>query len=239
MWKEHDKIREIKKNLYNIIDEHENIVFQDFIKQFGNITISLVDMLTSHFFKENNILFPTAMKVITESEWNEVIKQFNEIGYCCFTPVHAKVAVEEIETPTDEPEIEEGKVPFETGRLSKEEIESIFNTLPVDITFVDKDDAVRYFSEKEDKIFVRTKAILGRKVQQCHPQKSVHIVNQILKDFKIGRKDSADFWINFEGKLIYIRYFAVRSKNGEYLGCVEVTQDITNIKMIEGEKRLL
>ena len=239
MWMEHDKIREIKKNLYSIIDGHEDMVFQDFIKQFENIAISLSDMLTNHFFKENNILYPTAMKVITESEWNEVIKQFNEIGYCCFTPVHAKVTVEKIETPIDEPEIKEGKVPFETGTLSKEEIESIFNTIPVDITFVDKDDIVRYFSEKKDKIFVRSKAIIGRKVQQCHPQKSIHIVNQILKDFKIGRKDSADFWINIEGKLIYIRYFAVRNKSGEYFGCIEVTQDITDIKNIEGEKRLL
>lgn len=239
MWMEHDKIREIKKNLYSIIDGHEDMVFQDFIKQFENIAISLSDMLTNHFFKENNILYPTAMKVITESEWNEVIKQFNEIGYCCFTPVHAKVTVEKIETPIDEPEIKEGKVPFETGTLSKEEIESIFNTIPVDITFVDKDDIVRYFSEKKDKIFVRSKAIIGRKVQQCHPQKSIHIVNQILKDFKIGRKDSADFWINIEGKLIYIRYFAVRNKSGEYFGCIEVTQDITDIKKIEGEKRLL
>ena len=239
MWMEHDKIREIKKNLYSIIDGHEDMVFQDFIKQFENIAISLSDMLTNHFFKENNILYPTAMKVITESEWNEVIKQFNEIGYCCFTPVHAKVTAEKIETPIDEPEIKEGKVPFETGTLSKEEIESIFNTLPVDITFVDKDDTVRYFSEKKDKIFVRSKAIIGGKVQQCHPQKSIHIVNQILKDFKIGRKDSADFWINFEGKLIYIRYFAVRNKSGEYLGCIEVTQDITDIKKIEEEKRLL
>jgi len=239
MWMEHDKIREIEKNLYSIIDGYENAVFQDFIKQFENIVISLADMLTSHFFKENNILFPTAMKVIKENEWNEVIKQFSEIGYCCFTPVHAKVTVEKIETPIDEPEIEEGKVPFETGTLSKEEIEAIFNTMPVDITFVDKDDTVRYFSEKKDKIFVRTKAVIGRKVQQCHPKKSVHIVNQILKDFKIGRKDSADFWINIEGRLIYIRYFAVRNKSGEYLGCIEVTQDITEIKKIEGEKRLL
>ncbi|MGQ9632008.1 MAG: PAS domain-containing protein [bacterium] len=109
----------------------------------------------------------------------------------------------------------------------------------MDITFVDKEDAVRYFSQSKDRIFVRTKAVIGRKVQQCHPQKSLHVVNRILEDFKSGGRDSAEFWIDFKGRLIYIRYFPVRNKNGEYLGCLEVTQDITDIKKIEGEKRLL
>ncbi|MCJ7578458.1 MAG: PAS domain-containing protein, partial [candidate division Zixibacteria bacterium] len=97
----------------------------------------------------------------------------------------------------------------------------------------------RYFSQPKEMIFSRTKAIIGRQVQLCHPQKSVHVVNQILEDFKGGKKDIAEFWINLEGKLIHIRYFAVHNKNGEYLGCLEVTQDITEIKKMEGEKRLL
>ncbi|HIE17097.1 MAG TPA: DUF438 domain-containing protein, partial [Dehalococcoidia bacterium] len=101
------------------------------------------------------------------------------------------------------------------------------------------DDTVRYFNQSKDRIFPRTKAIIGRKVQQCHPQKSVHVVNQILDDFRAGGRDTAQFWIDLKGKLVYIRYFAVRSKNGEYLGCLEVTQDITDLKKIEGEKRLL
>jgi len=128
---------------------------------------------------------------------------------------------------------------LETGMLSKEEIETILDTLPIDLTFVDKDDTVRYFSQTRERIFPRTKAVIGRKVQQCHPQKSIHIVNQILEDFRNGRRDVAEFWINLQGKLIHIRYFPLRSKNGEYMGCLEVTQDITNIKKIEGEKRLL
>jgi PAS domain S-box-containing protein len=133
----------------------------------------------------------------------------------------------------------EGTVTFETGTLSKEQIEAIFSALPVDITFVDKDDTVRFFSESKDRIFVRTSAVIGRKVQQCHPQKSLHVVNQLLEDFKGGRRDVGEFWINFEGRLILIRYFPVRNKKGEYLGCIEVTQDITGFKKIEGEKRLL
>ena len=133
----------------------------------------------------------------------------------------------------------ESLIQFETGNLSQEEIEAIFDNLPVDITFVDKNDTVRYFSQTKGRIFVRTKAVIGRKVQKCHPQKSVHIVNRILEAFRNGRRDVAEFWMNLEGRLIYIRYFPVRDRNGDYLGCLEVTQDITNIKKIEDERRLL
>jgi len=128
---------------------------------------------------------------------------------------------------------------FETGSLSEEEVEAVLDSLPVDISFVDKEDRVKYFNKAEGRIFVRTKAVIGRKVQLCHPQKSVHIVNNILEAFKTGKKDAAEFWINLNNRLILIRYFAVRDKNGEYLGTVEVTQDITDIKKIEGQKRLL
>jgi PAS domain S-box-containing protein len=238
MWMEHDQIREMKKNIYKLIDTHTSMAFQDFAKQLEDVTISLAEMLSNHFYKENNILFPTALKVIGENEWKDIRGQFDELGYCSFTPESAKITTEELEAPTSKPAIK-GMVPFETGNLSKEEIESIFDTLPVDITFVDKDDTVRYFSQSKERSFVRTKAVLGRKVQQCHPQKSIHAVNKILEDFKKGKSDVAEFWINFEGKLIHIRYFPVRNKNGEYLGCLEVTQDITDIKKIEGEKRLL
>jgi PAS domain S-box-containing protein len=128
---------------------------------------------------------------------------------------------------------------FETGTLTAEEIESILDTLPIDISFVDKNDSVKYFNKAEKRIFVRTKSVIGRKVQQCHPEKSVHIVSKIVNSFKTGKKDSAEFWITMGGRLVHIRYFAVRDKDKKYLGTVEVTQDLTDIKKIEGEKRLL
>jgi PAS domain S-box-containing protein len=128
---------------------------------------------------------------------------------------------------------------FETGSLSKEEVEAVLDSLPVDISFVDREDRVKYFNKAEGRVFVRTKAVIGRKVQLCHPQRSIHIVNKILEAFRTGKKDVAEFWINLDDRLIVIRYFAVRDKNGEYLGTVEVTQDITDIKKIEGQKRLL
>jgi PAS domain S-box-containing protein len=128
---------------------------------------------------------------------------------------------------------------FETGNLTTEEVEAIFNNLPVDITFVGKDDTVRYFSQTKDRIFPRAKAIIGKTVQNCHPRKSVDKVNQIVSDFKSKKQDTAEFWINMQGKVIYIRYFAVHDNKGEYIGTMEVTQDITGIQKIKGEKRLM
>jgi hypothetical protein len=109
----------------------------------------------------------------------------------------------------------------------------------LDISFVDKNDSVKYFNKAEKRIFVRTKAVLGRKVQMCHPQKSIHIVNKITEAFKTGKKDVAEFWIPLENRFVHIRFFAVRGKNREYLGALEVVQDVTDIKKLEGQRRLL
>jgi len=240
MWTEHNQIREKKKQLQKLIETHGTTGFGDFKAQLGETAKSLNSLLPSHFFKENNILFPTALRVVTDEEWREIRREFDEVGYCCFTPEHltAKLEVKGTEKPKLEaPFASEGRLQFETGTISKDEAEAILKTLPVDITFVDKEDTVRYFNKSE--IFLRPKAVLGRKVQQCHPQKSVHMVNRVLDSFKSGKKDVAEFWIPVKGRVIHIRYFAVRDKDGKYLGTMEVTQDITDIKKIEGEKRLL
>jgi len=128
---------------------------------------------------------------------------------------------------------------FDTGSLSKEEIEAILDTLPIDISFVDRNDAVKYFNKAEERIFVRSKSVIGRKVQMCHPQKSINVVNKIVETFKKGEKEAAEFWIQMNNRLVHIRYFAVRDKNGDYLGTMEVTQDLTDLKKIKGERRLL
>ncbi|MEM3725239.1 MAG: DUF438 domain-containing protein [Candidatus Bathyarchaeia archaeon] len=238
MWMEHNQLREKKKKLRETVENYAALNFQNFKKQLGETSKSIIAVLSSHIFKENNILFPTALRVFTEQEWRDAQKDFDEIGYCCFTPQHliaTSKAKEEVEVAL----MPEGVLQFETGTLSKEEIEALLDTLPVDITFVDANDTVKYFNKAEKRIFVRTKAVIGRKVQLCHPQKSVHIVNRILEAFKKGEKDVAEFWIQMGNSLVHIRYFAVRDKNGKYLGTLEVTQDITDIKKIEGEKRLL
>ncbi|MEM2947455.1 MAG: DUF438 domain-containing protein [Candidatus Bathyarchaeia archaeon] len=241
MWMEHNQLRERKKQLKALIENATKMSFSDFKRQLGELAKAVGDMLNSHIYKENNILFPAAQRVITEQEWTSIREDFEEIGYCCFTPEHliAKPAKTVEKPAVEEKAMPEGMLQFETGSLTKEEIEAILNTLPVDITFVDKDDAVKYFSKADKRIFVRTKAILGRKVQLCHPQKSVHVVNRILEAFKKGEKDVAEFWIQKGDRLIHIRYFAVRDKEGKYLGTMEVSQDITDLKKIEGEKRLL
>jgi len=115
----------------------------------------------------------------------------------------------------------------------------MFNTLPIDITFVDKDGAVKYFSQGKERIFARPKTIIGRQVQNCHPPASVHIVEKIVEDLRSGKKEHEDFWIRMGDQYVYIRYFAVRNEKGEYLGTMEVTQNIKPIQEISGEKRLM
>ncbi len=237
MWMEHNQIRDIKKRLRSLVENWNAISFYDFKTQLGEVAKPLCSILPSHFFKENNILFPAALQVVTSEEWEEARKEFDEIGYCCFTPSHVTVALQTEKRKTQTPP--EGLLQFETGSLSKEEAEAILDTLPIDISFIDKDDRVKYFNKAEKRIFVRTKAVIGRTVQMCHPQESVHIVNRIIEAFRKGEKDSAEFWITLDKRLVHIRYFAVRDKDGRYLGTMEATQDLTDIKKIEGQKRLL
>jgi hypothetical protein len=243
MWTEHTRLREEKKHFHRLLEDYDKMDFEDFKAQLCEVATTLYEILSSHFFKENNILFPTAMQVVTEQEWVDARKEFDEIGYCCFTPEQfvtkekppvAKVAEQKLAFAAPA-----GVLQFDTGTLTKDEVEAVLDTLPIDITFVDKDDAVKYFNKAEERVFVRAKSVIGRKVQQCHPQKSIHIVNKIVEAFKNGEKDTAEFWIPLNGRLIHIRYFAVRDKQGKYLGVIEVTQDLTDIKKIEGEKRLL
>ncbi len=236
MWMEHDQIRAIEKKIYALHEQKERMDFHEFANQLDEQSCALAEMLNNHFNKENNILFPASLQVIEDSEWPAITREFDEIGYCCFTP-QPEVAVKE------EEQVAEATIgsliDFETGTLSMERVDAIFRTLPVDTTFVDDQDTVKFFSEGGGGIFMRTKASIGRKVQQCHPEKSVHKVNEILDDFKAGRKDVAEFWIDFKERKIHIRYFAVRGGNGDYMGTLEVVQDITDIQKIEGEKRLL
>jgi len=237
MWQEHYDLREKKKRLAALVESHGQMDYREFANKLGELAEQITSDLSSHIYKENNILYPAALRVIPHEEWLTIKKECDELGYCCFTPEHEWPAVEE-KTEAARP-APEGRIAFETGALTAEEVESILNSLPFDITFVDREDTVRYFSQGKERIFPRTKAVIGRKVQQCHPQKSIHVVNQILEDFRAGRRDSADFWIDVGGRKIYIRYFPVRNGEGEYLGCLEVTQDITEIQGITGEKRLL
>jgi DUF438 domain-containing protein len=238
MWIEHNRIRETEKKLCKVVEEWNGRLYTDFKKKLSEAARPLCTLLPDHFFKENNILFPTALQVVTDKEWEDIRRDFDEIGYAGFTPKNVLVAFS-ASKPEFEPSSPIADMQFETGSLSKEEAEAIFDTLPVDVSFIDKDDRVKYFNKAEKRIFVRTKAVIGRSVQLCHPQKSVHIVNKIIEAFTTGQKDAAEFWTTMNNRLIHIRYFAVRDKNRNYVGTMEVTQDLTDLKKIKGEKRLL
>lgn len=240
MWMEHNQIRETKRNLRTLVENWNSMIFADFRSKLTQFAKPLCSLLPSHFFKENNILFPAALQVVPNGEWIEVRSEFDEIGYCSFTPPSATIAIQTKETEKqNSEEIHGSLLQFETGSLSKEEVEAILDTVPVDVSFIDANDQVRYSNKAEKRVFVRTKSVLGRKVQQCHPQKSIHVVNRIVEAFKAGKKDEAEFWITLDNRFIHIRFFAVHGKDRKYLGALEVVQDVTDIKKLEGQKRLL
>ncbi|MCG3216218.1 MAG: DUF438 domain-containing protein [Candidatus Heimdallarchaeota archaeon] len=237
MWMDHDQIREIEKNLYQVIENHKEFEFNDFVRKFHTSAHALAELLASHFSKENRVLFPTALQVCSEDEWIDMRTQFDEIGYCCFTPEVAEFKSEIVLTETKS--LEDNVIDIGTGKLTLDELKMIFKTLPIDLTFVGKDEKVVFYSEGPDRIFVRTPSVIGRNVENCHPQKSVHKVIEIVEGFKNGTLDKAEFWLELGEKFVYIRYFPVKNREGEFQGVLEVTQDISDIRKIEGEKRLL
>lgn len=236
MWSEHDTVRSIEKTLFGVF-ETEPKLDSHTIKQLRSSALSLSETLSSHFFKENNILFQTSLKLFSKEEWQKARADFDDIGYGIFKPKGMKVKT--VDSQPLEYNEKKGLIRFESGAMTREVLEAVLNTLPVDITFVDEKDQVRYFSQSSERIFVRSKSVIGREVRNCHPQKSVEKVEQILNDFRAGTRDKAEFWIRMGEALIYIRYFPVRDSEGKYLGCLEVTQNITEIQKLEGEKRLL
>ena len=232
MWSEHQDIHALEKELFNLNSESDKNLIAN-LETMTSLSLELANSLATHFNKENNILFPASLRLFSKEEWETVVHDFDDIGYCSYSVKPARTG------KVGEVVSEEGEVVFGSGKLSVEILEAIFSHLPIDMTFVDAQDRVQFFSESPERIFVRSRAIIGRSVQLCHPKNSVHVVEQILNDFRDGKRDSAEFWINLGGKTIHIRYFAVRDSSAKYLGCLEVSQDITDILKITGEKRLL
>lgn len=235
MWTEHDQQRAAVKAADEAMAQGDTLPFEQFKAAILPHLRSLAEGVPSHFYKEENILFPTSVQMISAEEFKTIKASMDDLGYCYFTPPDAVGMREEVQAQ----EGGEGEIRFPSGYFAHAELEGVLNTIPVDITFVGADDTVRYFSMGKERIFPRTAAIIGRSVQACHPEKSLHVVNKIVQDFKAGLRESAEFWIPMNGRMIHIRYFPVRGKNGEYLGTVEMTQDITDIQKLTGQKRLL
>jgi len=239
MWGKHDEVREILRQTIAGLQESQAMSVAE-AKAYNLFTVApAVEAIDDMVYKEEKILFPTALDLLTEQDWYEIYIQSDEYGYCLYAPQFEWTPEGGVHAQARKPAAAGGRVQMPTGSFSLEELIGVFSTLPFDMTFVDKDDTVRYFTPGKERIFDRSRAILGRKVQYCHPPKSVHIVNQIVKDFKAGKRERARFWINMGGRLIYICYYAVRDAAGEYMGTLEVTQDLSEARSLEGERRLL
>jgi uncharacterized protein len=230
MWSIHDEVRALVKKLRKAIEADDA---KTIVEDGPKLSRTMTEMI----FKEDAILFPMALETLSAEEWEEMKKGDDTIGYISFTP-HATPQPKQEDT-TVTAQDNSGLLNLSTGALSPEQVNLLLTHLPIEVSFVDENDTVRYYTDTKDRIFPRSPAVIGRKVQNCHPPKSLHIVTQIVEAFRAGTKDSASFWITMGGKFLLIRYFAVRDKNGSYKGVIEVTQDITDIKKLEGERRLL
>lgn len=196
------------------------------------------DMIT----KEEKILIPLMNDSLTFNEWFKVGRDAEETELCLidYAPAWEAELEDEGEASTsDDKKIIDGEIQFSAGTLTQEEVNCILNTVPVDMTFVDANDKVKYFTQGKHRIFDRPKAVLGREVSMCHPPQSVHVVEDIVADLRSGKKDQEDFWLQVGPMFVHIRYYAVRNEEGEYLGCLEVSQDIQPLRDLEGEKRLV
>lgn len=238
MWGKDDQIRKMLKDTMDILPGLHYAMAaaaKGAIESHFNPAIAgLQDM----FQKEEEILFPMSNSTLTEIDWFEIYKQSDEAGYCLIE-VNEKWAPESAGTAEAPERTESSRILLPTGGFTPEELGAVFASMPFDLTFVDKDDNVRFFTEGTDRIFKRSKAILGRKVQFCHPPSSVDVVERILSDFKSGKQNKAEFWINFRGRFVHIAYHALRGRQNEYLGTLEVTQDLTDLRALEGERRIL
>jgi hypothetical protein len=236
MWGKHDETREMLKAGIEALkatgeaSSSEAVAVVDLILRPASEAISgMVD-------KEEQILIPMCLDTLDESDWGKIARGSVEFGYCLVVPeVEWRPAGEPAEPETEAG----GRIRLPSGSFAPKELEVVLNTIPFDVTFVDANDTVQYFSEGQERIFARTRAILGRKVQYCHPPKSVDIVQQILSDFRAGKQEQARFWIEMGGKFICIEYFALRDAEGTYLGCLEVSQNLTEKRALTGQQRLL
>jgi DUF438 domain-containing protein len=238
MWGKHDETREMLKRAHEVLSLPGSSV--DTFRATGLAVLdAAVEMIAGMIKKEEDILLPMSLDTLTEDEWFRIYKETPEFGFCLYDPKeewHPQgMNVEK------QAYVESEGIRLSSGNFSMDELEALFLHLPIDLTFVDKEDKVRFFSHSPNRVFERNRSIIGRDVRMCHPPGSVHVVEQILKDFKSGKENKAMFWISEfqKERFIVIAYYAVRGNEGEYLGVLEVTQDITDLRKLEGSQRLL
>lgn len=240
MWGKHDEIRDQLKGCIDIL-RTEELSRNDLLDAMDILFIPVLKALADMTKKEEEILFPMSMDTLTIEDWWHIHKQTLEFGFTLYDP-QVDWKPEGMPSGTYENKSilnENGLVQLPSGSFDAEEIMAIMNTVPFDMTFVDKHDKVKYFTQGKERIFARSRSIINRDVRLCHPPGSVHIIEKILDDFKSGKASHAPFWIQMHGKFIHIEYYALRNEKGEYLGTLEVSQDLTSLRSLEGEKRIL
>jgi len=240
MWGKHDEIRAQLRELETAYRE------QDW-GRFTSVGRGLLRAVRRMIFMEEKILFPTSLKKLSDKQWVEIRRGESEIGYAWVQPgnlwdpsvVVAGSEAQELGKEAESKVSAQGELPLDVGKLNLEQINLMLKNLPLDITYVDENDRVRYYSQGRERIFPRSPAVIGREVQNCHPPASVHVVEKILDSFKKKEKDQAEFWLTLNDRFIHIRYFAVYGREGEYRGVVEVSQDVTDIRALKGQRRLI
>ncbi|MBI5509756.1 MAG: DUF438 domain-containing protein [Deltaproteobacteria bacterium] len=238
MWGKHDETRALLKGAMETLAAAATLTAAEARGVVDLVLRPAATAVGDMIYKEEQILLPMCLDTLTDAEWYEIARQSAEIGFCLVDPTETWKP-DGVAAEPDTASAAVGRIQLPSGSLTPQELTAVLNTIPFDLTFVDKDDTVRYFTQGRERIFSRSRAIIGRKVQFCHPPSSVKIVDQILSDFRDRKHDQAAFWINMKGRFIHIEYFAVRGSAGEYLGCLEVSQDLTAKRALSGEQRLL
>jgi len=229
MWALHDDIRGFIKDVRKRVTDN---------KMERVAIAALVKMVKDMIYKEEQILFPMALETLNEEEWVKVRTGEEEIGYAWVKPETSWKASTDA-MPQAFIADKGGSLNLDTGQLTPDQVNLMLTHLPIDISFVNENDEVAYYSATPERIFPRSPGVIGRKVQNCHPPRSMATVQKILDEFRAGNKNSAEFWIQMKGRFLLIKYFAVRDTAGAYRGCLEVSQDVTEIRKLEGQQRLL
>ena len=237
MWGKHDEVRELLKGAIEALQAASGVNAAEAKSLIELVLRPATDAIGEMIFKEEEILLPMTLDKLSEDEWYSIYNQSVEIGFCLFDPAEQWRPESDMARETAQRTDERIQLP--SGSMTLVELNAILNSIPFDLTFVDKNDTVRYFTQGRERIFARNRAIIGRQVQMCHPPSSVHIVQQILDDFRSGKQNRAPFWITLKDRFIHIEYFALRDENGQYLGTLEVSQDLTETRSLVGEQRLL
>ena len=238
MWSFHDTIREIFRIIRKNIDEKDLDSAMENTEYAGQNLRNLIAV-------EKTVLFPNALDILTEDEWIKMREGEDEIGWMLSKPPAKYPEDNQYVHPSEDTVVrtdvvfDENASHFDEGYMTIEQVNLLFRTLPLDLTYVDENDRVIFYNRGEERVFPRSAGIIGREVRFCHPPKSVDTVLKILEEFRKGTQNEASFWFNYRDKLIYVRYFAVRDSEKNYRGVIEMSQDISETKKIEGERRLL